>query len=65
MKNEKLNKMLQQVETGNKHKISGIEVLEATQSMLVRGGIVDACPQCDNIGGIKPPPIPPTKKPLE
>ena len=59
MKNEKLRTMLQQVETNNRHQVNGLEVLEATQSMLVRGGIVDSCPNCDGTGGIVPPPTRP------
>lgn len=61
MKNEKLRNMLRQVETNNRQRTDDIEVLAATQSMLVRGGIVDGCPNCDGTGGIKPPPTPKPK----
>ncbi|RXK85854.1 hypothetical protein [Filimonas effusa] len=61
MKNEKLKNLVGIIETSNRSNVSDIEIMEANQAMMVRGGAVAACSGCDNLGSIKPPP---TKRPV-
>lgn len=61
MKSKKLKDMLKIVETDNRQKVSDLEILDASQSKLIRGGLVSRCPICDGVGGIPPPITPPPK----